>query len=88
MQVVSFLELFDKKLVLWAYGCMQTTLYIADELMRHGGHCPLGIEGGRRLGKVEGRIRVELACSQLVSGTVAQPSPLAEDRFLALTARS
>jgi hypothetical protein len=26
MQVVSFLELFDRKLVLWAYGCMQTTL--------------------------------------------------------------
>jgi hypothetical protein len=34
MQLVSFLELFDRKLVLWAYGCMQTTLYIADEPMR------------------------------------------------------
>ena len=40
MQLVSFLEHFGKTLVLWAYGCMQTTLYIADEPMRHGGHCP------------------------------------------------
>ena len=31
---------FDSKLVLWGNGCMQTTLYIADEGMRHGGHCP------------------------------------------------
>jgi hypothetical protein len=31
---------FDSKLVLWAYECMQTTLWIADEPMRHEGHCP------------------------------------------------